>query len=382
VKKFMFRQNELARILGAWADGDSVLLVGIRRTGKTILMKEALRLQEATDKTKVKYIDVADYTRLHDFYRDLLVAMPSTLMDSAIQTMSAVGSVPNSIMAWVRGHVGKVEISGLGKIELQVPIDEAQLNRYWEPIVSSILKALEDEGVRNAMPVLAIDELPFMLENLLQRGVPTQEITVGLASLRKLRDAGLRMIVAGSISLENLLTLHKIPHTVLGGLRRETLPPFSRAEAFSFLQNKLGKLHDASVLDTVLDQLPDYVPHFLDECVHYIRVCKTTNDINLVMQTKVLPAIRRSFLTQFEERLLKNYLPDERICADALLDQLAQASVQGGNIDTTKLPLGHNKVLTKLKFDMFVEEAPDLGYKFTLQLLRQWWRSTRGMPKD
>lgn len=379
MSKFMFRERELMRILSAWEDGRSVLLVGIRRTGKTRLMKEALRRQKA--KSQVLHMDVADYTRLHDFYRDLLAAMPSTLMNKTLTVLKTAGSVPNALMNWVRGHVDKVGAFGM-EVDLNAAQDDPPLTRYWEPVVAALLNALDDEGLRGEMPVIAIDELPFMLENLLARGVSTHEITVALASLRKLRDAGLRLIVGGSISLENLLTLHKIPHTVLGGLLREVLPPFSRDEAREFLQARLQGYPAAMALEDALSRLPDYVPHFLDECVHYLKAIKDVGEVDMVMDNLVLPAIRRSFLTQFQERLDKNYSAAELACAQALLDQLAHVDALGGRIDTTALTVEHNRVLTKLQFDMFIEEAPHLGYRFTLQLLRLWWRSTRGMPQD
>lgn len=379
MSKFMFRERELTRILNAWEDGRSVLLVGIRRTGKTRLMKEALRRQKA--KSHVHYLDVADYTRLHDFYRDLLAVMPSTLMNKTLTVLKTAGSVPNALINWVRGHVDKVGAFGM-EVDLNAIQDAPPLTRYWEPVVAALLKALDDDGLHSEMPVIAIDELPFMLENLLARGVSAYEVTVALASLRKLRDAGLCMIVGGSISLENLLTLHKIPHTVLGGLLREVLPPFSRDQAREFLLVKLQGYPAATALEDALTKLPDYVPHFLDECAHYLKAISDVDEVDMTMDNQVLPAIRRSFLTQFQERLDKNYLTEELACAQALLDQIAQANALGGRIDTTALSAEHNRVLTKLQFDMFIEEAPHLGYRFSLQLLRLWWRSTRNMPQD
>lgn len=378
---FMFRAKEVKRIRNANQAGRSVLLVGIRRTGKSELMKEVLR-QLAEDGQPVHYMDVADQTQLYAFYRDLLAAMPKSVMEHCLGLLKQAGSLPDTLMGWLRTHIDKVNLpGGLGGVDLNAPDEQARLLRYWETVVKALLQALE-KAPKDSIPVFAIDELPFMLENLFARGVTPDEATVALASLRKLRDAGLRMIVGGSISLENLLTLHQIPHTVLGGLVREALPPFTRDEARAFLQDRLQGYPASAHIERVLDKLPDYVPHFLDEVVHHLKVLSPDDDVDLVMETQVLPAIRRSFLTQFQERLDKNYTPDEFASACKILDHLAKHGVEGTSVNLAAQPPNATRVLTKLQYDMFIEEAPDMGFRFTLQLLRQWWQRQRGLgPK-
>ena len=378
----MFRAKEIQRILNAHQNGRSVLLVGIRRTGKSELMKEVIR-QLAESGHPVHYMDVATQTQLYAFYRDLLAAMPKGVMEGCVSLLKQAGSLPDTLMTWLRTHIEKVSLpGGLGGVDLNAPDDQARLLRYWETVVSALLQALE-KAPKKSIPVFAIDELPFMLENLFARGVTPEEVTVALASLRKLRDAGLRMVVGGSISLENLLTLHRIPHTVLGGLLREVLPPFTRDEASAFLQDRLQGYPSSAAITLVLDKLPDFVPHFLDEAVHYLKVLGPDDDVDLVMEAQVLPAIRRSFLTQFQERLAKNYTPEEFTSACAILDHLAKQGVEGASINLAALPPNATRVLVKLQYDMFLEEAPDMGFRFTLRLMRQWWQRQRGMaPKE
>lgn len=375
MSQFMFRRQELKRILSALRDGRSVLLVGIRRTGKTRLMKEALRQQKEFG--PVYYLDVADYTQLYAFYRDLLSAMPKGVMNAALDLLKCAGNLPNTVMNWLRNHVDKV--SGLGvEVDLNAPEDQERLVRYWESVVKALLEILE-KTPHDQLPVVAIDELPFMLENLLKRGVSTDEITVTLASLRKLRDAGLRMLIGGSISLENLLSVSNIPHTVLGGLTREVLPPFTQAEAHEYLQINLEGCAAQEAIPEALGKLPDFVPHFLVETAHYLKGLETSDEVGWTMETQVLPAIRRTFLHQFQERLEKNYTGEERTIANALLDQMGRHGPAGGRINTAKLPENATRVLTKLQYDMFFDHAPDLGYRFSLQLLGLWWRSQRGL---
>jgi hypothetical protein len=370
--EFMFRDREILLIQSALQRRESILLVGIRRIGKTMLMKEVIRRYSGPG--QAIYLDVQAHSRLHDFYNDLLANVPKPLLQRMVKLLQAAPSIPDNLMNWLRRHIDKVS-----EVDLREP--EAPVTRYWEPLAKAMLESLKDPSVSREIAFFAIDEFPFMLKNLLNRKVPVEEITIALAMLRKLRDGGIPMLLGGSISLENLLTLHAIPHTVLGDLQRENLLPFSRDEALHYLKARLGSHPTATKIDVVLDRLPDFIPSFLNQSVHFLNGLRDASDVDLVMDNQVLPAIRRSFDEQFQERLNNNYPGDELPCAEKLLDQLAKAPETGGSIDTRKLPQIHRRVLIKLKYDMFIEEASDHGYRFTLNALRLWWRNQRGMTK-
>ena len=373
---FKFRQQELTRISHSLAHGQSILLTGIRRTGKTQVLKAAL-VQHAERGGLVGFLDVSDYVSLQDFYRDLLRQMPNSVLDKLTIALAGMKSVPDRLLSWFRSHVDKVGYAG-AEVDFNPPDDA--LPRYWQPVVEKLQQVLSQYD-RNELPVIGIDELPFMLENLLQRSVDTKELTVMLASLRKLRDAGLRLIIAGSISMENLLTLNNIPHTILGGLSREVIPPFTREEARSYLKSRLEGTPAGSDLsvELALDELPDYIPEFLNIAEVNVRNCVDSATCREALRQNVLPAIRRAFLTQFDERLAKNYHPEELPIAEEILDTLARADSLGCRLDGSALPTGYRQVLLKLQYDNFIAEGTDYYWRFSLDLLRQWWRATRGM---
>ena len=219
-----------------------------------------------------------------------------------------------------------------------------------------------------------------MLENLLERDVSTAELTVMLASIRKLRDAGLRLIIAGSISMENLLQIHQIPHTVLGGLWRELIPPFSKSEAKGYLTESLENAFadDEAAIELALDILPDYVPEFLSISVGYLQGCNTLVECENAMHQQVVPHINRAFLHQFDERLVKHYDETETVTAELILDQLAKGDEQGSRLNGSDMPAGYRQVLVKLQFDNFVIDGADFTLRFSLNLIRKWWRASRG----
>jgi len=294
-----------------------------------------------------------------------------------VKKLSDSQRIPDRLLNWVREHIGKASSAGAA-VDFNPPDDS--LSRYWEPLVDQLTDILSKYPIEE-VPVIGIDELPFMLENLLERDIPTADLTVALASLRKLRDSGLRMVIAGSISMENILDLNGISHTVLGGLWRELIPPFTEDEARVYLKKILkGKFASSSAgLELILRELPDYIPEFLDICASHFLCCVDIEECEVAMAKEVLPKIRRAFLHQFDERLIKNYTLDELDIAERILDIIAQGAAVGSKIDGSKLPKGYRKVLVKLQFDNFIIDGPDFTMCFTLQLLKQWWSANRGI---
>jgi len=380
--KFRFRAKEIALIHDCWEQGGSILLTGIRRTGKSEVLKAALH-RLALAGHPVGHLDVQDYDSLARFYQDLLEILlrhaPITVRDRLGELVKGAAGLPDALACWIRGQISEVNVAEMLELKLNPPAE--QLLRYWQPLVEELASAMAVHEDARTLPVIGIDELPFMLENLLRAGVETRELTIMLASLRKLRAAGLRLIVAGSISFENLLTLNDIPHTVLGGFSRQSIPPFSREEAAIYLREELAgsPAGEAAMIELALDTLPDCVPEFLWIAVPRLKGCKNRQASEEALHQEVLPAIRRSFLQQFEERLGKNYTIDELPCAERILDAIAEGAPDGSRIDGSKLPTGYQRVLLKLQYDNFIIDGTDFKWRFSLNLVRQWWRAQRGM---
>ncbi len=382
---FLFREKEITRIHAQWHAGDSVLLTGIRRTGKSELMKAAL-FRFASEGAAVVYLDVQAEDSLARFYHNLLAAlldnMPPSLQEKLGKAFEQALRVPDGLMRWLRSHVGKVNVLQSVNVEFKevTEVQEDQLLRYWKPITEQIAQQIKHCGAAE-FPVVGLDELPFMLENLLDKGIPPAELVLMLASLRTLRDAGLRLIIGGSVSFENLLLIHHIPHTILGGLFRLPVAPFTRAEAQHYLERNLqGRFASTpAALNLVLDRLPDYVPEVLKIAKGFLVTCTSLEECEHCLRNEVMPGIRRAFIQQFSERFDKNYTPAELLCAEHILDLIAQGSAEGVRLDGQQLPNGYQQVLNRLQYDNFIIDAPDHGWCFSLALIRLWWRATRGM---
>lgn len=379
--EFRFREMEIARILAQWDAGESVLLTGIRRTGKSEIMKAAL-YRYSQRGCQVGYLDVQAEDSLPQFYQNLLeillVNLPTEIGDQLWKALNSVKKLPNAVLKLISQHISKISIPDAVDIELNPP--EEQLLRYWKPLIEQIAALLTQHGRLNS-PVIGIDELPFMLENLLEKQVSTTEIKVMLASLRTLRDAGLRLIIGGSISFENLLSMHNIPHTVLGGLFPLPIESFNRQEAESYLSEKLAGRFAVTpaAMILILDALPDYVPEVLKIAKGFLITCNDLVACEYCLHNDVMPAVRRSFLQQFNERLDKNYSQEELECAELILDEIAKGLPTGCRLNGQHFPSGYLRVLSRLQYDNFIVSAPDYSWRFSLNLIRKWWRADRGM---
>ena len=133
------------------------------------------------------------------------------------------------------------------------------------------------------------------------------------------------------------------------------------------------------VLEAILEAIPDYVPEFLNIADEKVRFCADLAAVENSLHSEVLPSIRRAFLTQFEERLTKNCPGDDTTTAEQLLDTVARSAIEGTRINSSSLPAGHRRVMQMLQYDNFLIEGSDFRWCFTLQLIRQWWRASRGI---
>lgn len=372
---FMFREAELLRILDRLSEGQSVLLTGIRRTGKTELVKAVL--VELPEQPEVVYLDVQDYTSLTTFYSDLLRHMPKDIVGMLQQSLTVLRLAPVKLIDWVRSQVDNVSASEV-TVEFRPPNDDLQ--RYWEPIVEQLAKILAKTPTEQ-LPVIAIDELPFFIENLLARNYQAHDIEVLLASLRKLRSNGLRFIIAGSINLEHLLESLNIPKTVLGGLWRESLPSFSPDESETYLKTRLqGTIAaEPELVRMILQQLPDHIPECLETAVGYLKFKPTLAEAQQLLDNKVLPHLQRSFVYQFEERLVKHYTQTEQAVAEKILDELARGMNEPRLLPPELVSGADRAVLVKLQLHDFITQAADYRWCFTLNMTRLWWRAARSL---
>ncbi len=223
--RFRFRVKEITLIKHKLTEGDSVLVCGIRRIGKSWLMREVC-VQLAEEGHQSHFIDTQDFQHPHELVGAVLSALPKKKKAKLNKIIAKGQILPARILSGLKAQMTRLGADSFGAEFRQGIID------YWQPLSDLIGDIIAE---KDQPFILVLDELPFFIENLKNQGYELHVVNQLLASLRKWREAGLPMIIGGSISLENRLEVLKVPSQVLGGLFRVELNPFSKKEAREFL---------------------------------------------------------------------------------------------------------------------------------------------------
>ncbi len=194
--KFYYRERELQLIINTLLAGEEgILLTGLRRTGKSWIIKQALAMIAKQSGKQVIYIDAQDLAHLADIFEAILNALPKQGSVDSLKAISAKGiTLPNQLMNWIRSHLSGAKAAG-ASIEFQKDIVT-----YWKPLAETIQTLLLNNHADGSV-ILALDELPFFLENLLAQGYSVDDLRLFLATLRQWREAGLVAQSAWNINL-------------------------------------------------------------------------------------------------------------------------------------------------------------------------------------
>lgn len=109
----------------------------------------------------------------------------------------------------------------------------ADIQAYFGPITQLLERALQPED----RVTLVIDEFPWLCRSILEHDQERGRARVDLllASLRRLRDRRLRMVLMGSIGMTALLREHQVYTEHLNDLHLLEIPPLAPEEAQAFL---------------------------------------------------------------------------------------------------------------------------------------------------
>lgn len=234
-----------------------------------------------------------------------------------------------------------------------------------------------------------IDELPFFIENLIEKDNNIPLITQILATLRAWRNAGIPMIIAGSISLDQQLEDLEISGLVFNDVTRLPLKPLERDEAVKLLK-ELAKTRDLrswsdETINLILEEIDDHFPYFIQVAFGHLAVEDNADPeyVDRIFREQINPQLHLSFLSQFDERLQNRFSTDERGAAEKILNEMARAEecvlersevdrmLEGSSLDS-------GAILRKLTAQGFLEQvhsSPKFGFAFCM--LRRW-RISRG----
>ena len=373
---FMFRDYEKSYCVNSLKEGNSLLVLGIRRTGKSSLLKEVARILSEQGYHIIE-IDCQDSNKPSELFLEILKALPTGSFQKLTANLRTLKSLPKDII-----EVLNVEsIKGFG---VDVKFDK-RIRDYWIPISKSIEKILLNKEEKI---ILFLDELPYFFENLTdlknKGGYSEVEVKQILATLRSWRNEGIQMILCGSLNISYFLSSNSISEKLLAGLNLIEINLFTDDEAINLLKELAQSRSITWITDKiatkVLELIQDNVPFFIQTYFGFLSLEKkcSLDRIEEIFETKVYPSLIKNFLYQFDERLANYYLKDRKH-VDVVLDYIAkfeQASFEEIRNKNKTLDL---KVFHKLISDEFIKPTRAGNCSFTLNIVKSWWKEKRGL---
>ena len=373
---FVNRKANLDKALRYMKNGNSFLILGIRRTGKSSFLKQVAYLlkRQHIDNVCVE-LDCQQFDSILEFYKALYTELPKELKTKLRDHMMDGVKLPLKLVDFITDHIKAAELVGV-KVELQ-----DKVIAYSKPLESMISTFFKE----NKNVYLFLDEVPFFFENLHKEDRKIEQITQVLTSLRTWRDAGLPMAITGSLNLHQQLDSLGISRKLLAGLNTLELKSFTRNEAKEMLE---GLLENENIdwwlpetTEAILDSLLDYVPYFINYVFNEIVVAKAATGIQVesTFHNEINAGLFRDFIYQFDERL-KVFKGAELEKAMIILDAMAvNKKADLKLLQTTLNDQFQYDVLVKLIEFEFLEISGKQEYSFALNTIKDWWITKRGL---
>ena len=393
-ESFFDRQAELDLLTDRVRNGTHTLLTAQRRMGKTSLVRELLRRLSVEGDFQTVFVDLEDAGSAADAVAEI-----------AVQSRPAQHAWPRikdrfaNVLRGVGDRIDAVSVAEV-RVQLRAGIDAGS----WRQKGDEVLAVLADLAEIDRPLVLAIDELPILVNRMLKdddyRITPEGRRTVD-KFLSWLRRNGqehrgkICLIVSGSVGLEPILRQANL--SALANIFSPfDLKPWNEQTALDCL----AALAEGCGLDLPCDArkemcrllrclVPHHVQLFFDSLDEYLakKRSATPDDVARVYKVEMLGVRGQADLGHYEDRL-KLVLGPEGY-RDAL-DLLTEAAVNRGvlkhgaiaryrdyfqNRAAATVPI--EDVLRVLEHDGYLEEQKG-GYRFVSRLLKDWWRARYG----
>ena len=391
--RFFNREVELEMLAERARDGIHTLLTAPRRMGKTSLVRESLRRLANNGEYETIFIDLEDVFDPAD-----------AIAVIGAQSRSAAGAwdrIKSCFFDNLKEFGDRVETLSVSELQLQLRAGIAAGNRWRKGDEIFLALAESDRPV-----VLAIDELPILVNRLLQRdgNTITQEgIKAADEFLSWLRRNGqahrgrIIMILSGSVGLEPILrraglSAHANIFTPLD------LKPWAEDVAVSCLA-ALAETYDLKLpLDVrkeicrlLRHNVPHHIQQFFDHLHEHLRredrIGATLDDVELVYNNEMLSIRGQIDLEHYEGRLRMVLGSDEYRIA---LELLTEAATEDGLLNDVSIrryceyieatdysddvSVMVQNVLYILEHDGYLVRRQS-SYHFVSGLLEDWWRA-------
>jgi len=370
----MFRDYEKKYCINSLKEGNSLLILGIRRTGKSSLLKEVGRLMR-DERYLIIEVDCQGCNKPSELFIEILKELPKDLFEKLTKHLNALKGIPSRI-------IDALNIDSIKGFGVDIKFDK-EVRDYWGPISESIERILlnNEQNI-----ILFLDELPYFFENLLDNNTNCSELEVQqiLATLRSWRNEEIQMALCGSLNINNFLDSKSISQKLLSGLIPVHIELFTSDEAKQLLfalakSRNIDWIKDETaekVIELVQDNVPFFIQTFFSHMV--LESDCSIQKLEEIYGLKVYPQITKTFLYQFDERLAK-YSRDEYKHAEIILDYIAKNSTASFEDIRKDNKFIEFKTFLKLISDEFLKPEKNNNYSFVLNIVKNWWKVKRGL---
>lgn len=385
-ERFFGRQVDLELLRERVHRGSHTLLTAARRMGKTSLVRELLRQLRETGDFETFYVDL----EAAEDHRHAVAEIGSCCASTV-----GVGDRISRILGGALERVDELNVFDLS-VKLRARIDDGN----WQHQADEIFDGIASCG---KPAVLAIDELPILVNRLLQgpdysitpeRRARTDQFLSWLRKNAQTHRGKVSLVLTGSVGLEPILGQANLS-ALANAYEPYLLQPWTVPEASDCLKalaRQYGLELEEDIQQQICDRLRCCIPHhvqqFFSHLHHHLRLERrtkaTVEDVELVYSQRMLSVQGQVHLEHYEGRL-RTVLGTERY--ELALEILAETACGGRPLTGGALELFRNRaehslglpmsavsnVLSVLEHDGYLR-ALDGGYEFVSGLLEDWWR--------
>ena len=379
-------RSELGLILRRLRVGNSAAVFGHRRNGKSSLLKECARILGEDEKLTVIEIDGQGMEAIASLFSRIVTSLPDKNFESfrARFTNFNVSKQIGEIIDLWRGQ------------SRESSKDAALVTRHWTTLAQHVAQLIPTMTTR---PVLIIDEITFLCENLHnQEGASSAEVARLLTMLREWREAGMTMVIAGSIGIRQYLRSIDVSLNLLCGIISIPLQAMSKDEALLMLDalachqeiDWWDKNVSIAVIENSIDLTHATMQFAFD---HVIPEVENSGDssraaIDAIFRDKIRPHFDHEFYQQFDQRLgdysdqeQKIFLVMFNAITQSEKDPRTQTFLYLEETITSKLDIENVKsidlseLIYALVDDGFLYSDPDQdNIGFAGNMVANWWQ--------
>ncbi len=364
-----------AKLMATLAHSGGIKMFGLRRIGKSTLKLYAIEQLKAANKPVVHF-DAQGLHTIEDLLGELFanVGREAGLTQKALGFLAKDSPVKHIVEALARG----------------TPTGERVLAAYWREAYSAIRRGL---SATENPPILVIDEFSWLLKNLAEQDPSEgpQAVNQLLAAMRGWRDAGMKMLLTGSIGVAALARQYGLETDHLNDLLPFHVPELTEAETRDFIQMvteaaSQGRWTEAHV-DEFLKQSGARYPSFLVKGLLEVGVESPPppEQFGEIFATQVRPILHDDFYHQFRKRFKVYGEIDKKAQTQLIVPalKLIMEAEHGTTLDGLSLPRSYTRTelsafLEMLVEDGFVHFTEDVDGNRTWQpasrLAALWWQ--------